>query len=253
MVMREEMENLGDEIRLNREGVRVRYGERMSRFGRAEREMARPIVEGAKSGVVVWEIFDKDYWPSMNRIESNATAKRLGASVAKVLDMGAVGADVAIRYLVDMRRRQLIEKFLNEVVDKLGYQKALIDRFGEMDGVEVKDFVRRCAEYMMAVEVSRKYKIVLMDEERGWWGRAGLARKIRRDRRRVRRGNRRDLRKIRRELKKIEKSDKVLKKLQAKKQEMARAAGARKKLLKEQEMIKTAVKNAEEALDDGID
>ncbi|MDR1969739.1 MAG: hypothetical protein LBQ11_00105 [Candidatus Nomurabacteria bacterium] len=191
-------EYIKSQLLLNREAFRAENTEFLRVFTVEDRILCRDLDAIDVSASKFLKAFRDQMMPETKALEDKRDSKTIRAYLTKNFGFSGLDTDVAIDYLVEMRRNQIITSCISEIGGQQneGKLRNLLNR--PID--DLLDLFERYHQYAQALEISEEYGLALIDPHASRIKRHKMKKNVRKDRRKVLSSEKKRLRQIEREL-----------------------------------------------------
>jgi len=189
---------VNSQLLINREAFRAENTEFLRLFTEKDRTLCQDLDVINISTDEFLQLFRDQMAPTIKMLESKRGSKTIRTYLIKNLGFSGLGVDVAVDYLVEMRRNQVITDLIKKICIPTQQKEDKLRSLFNRPIDELMDLFERHHNYHQALEVSKKHGLALVDPRASWLKRHKMQKNVKRDRREVVRHEKKSLRQIKR-------------------------------------------------------
>ncbi|MCL2451550.1 hypothetical protein FWD20_01575 [Candidatus Saccharibacteria bacterium] len=191
-------EYVKSQLLLNREAFRAENTEFLRAFTIEDRALCRDLDSIDVPTDEFLEVFRDQMMVEIKALDSKRGSKTIRNYLVKNFGFSGLDVDVAVDYLIEMRRSQIIANF----IAKIGGQQNEDELRGLLNRPidELLDLFERYHRYAQALEISEKHGLALVDPHVSFLKRRKMQKNVRKEQRKVAASQKKRLRGIEREL-----------------------------------------------------
>jgi len=201
-------EYVKNQLLLNREAFRAENTEFLRALTVADRILCQDLGAIGVSTAELLQIFRDQTAPTIKLLEAKRDGKTLKSYLMKNLGFSGLATDMAVNYLVETRRSQVITDFITKIggQDNEGKLRSLLNR--PVD--ELLGLFGRYHNYRRALDLSEENGLALVDPYASRLKRRKMRKSVRRDQRATVRHEKKRLRQIERDMADLFSSNRLL-------------------------------------------